>query len=342
MKQYTYALVQLQGMSMACSYLSDDPEIRVGSLVLVPFGRENVEKTGTVIDLRVCTEADAPFPPEKTKHILRRLGRAECEVAPEQPETREPRTPGEGKAAELPPEELEEYLDSTEEDDYDYDFLFDWAWAHGEELDSPETMELVIRCYQLCAAQNMPLACLNLGTFYYNGTYLERDYRKAAALYKIAADSGVPVGIRNLGYCYYYGRHQAVDYAKAYEYFCKGALLFSDANCLYKLGDMYRRGLAVEKNEKYAYILYERALDAEHADEEEYGFCLADILLRLGECRLKGIGTTADAEGAHTLLLYALDGFYERRKTDPFVSGLIKNAKARLREAEALLDEEII
>lgn len=330
--QFCYVVVQIKGMNTAYSYINDDPTIKVGSYVLVPFGKANDEVPGIVLERRICTEEDAPFPVGKTKHIIRQL-------SPEEYSGEEDDDPEPGNFDDDDVQEMADYLENTEK--YDYDYLFQWAYEHHEAIDSPETIVLVIRCYQLCAEQNMPLACLNLGTFYYNGTYLERDFKKAAALYKIAADSGVPVGIRNMGYCYYYGRHQPVDYAKAYEYFCKGALLFDDANCLYKLGDMYRSGLAVEKNEKYAFILFRRAMASVDADKD-YDFCRADVLLRLGECELKGIGTSVDVENAHLLLQCSLAGFYERRKTDPFVSGMIKKVKALIQEAEAQLDEEII
>ena len=102
-------------------------------------------------------------------------------------------------------------------------------------------------------------AVLNFGTFYYSGKFVEQDYKKAFELYKIDADAGEIRAICNCGYCFYYGCHQEIDYAEALKYFSLGALLFNDANCLYKLGDMYLNGYGTDKNEKYAFLLYERA-----------------------------------------------------------------------------------
>lgn len=235
--------------------------------------------------------------------------------------------------------DMEEYLDDGEP--YDYDELLDWACDHHEIDASKRQLRVVIRCYELCAARQMPVACLNLGTFYYEGRFVPQDFKKAAALYKIAADNGNEVAIRNLGYCYYYGRHQAVDFAKAFDCFMKAALFHEDANSLYKLGDMYREGQAVEKNPKYAYLLYTRALDSAKR-HREYAYTKPDVYYRLGVCRLRGLGTETDAEAAHHLLQKALDGFYARRKTDPFVHGLIAKTKDCLREAQRQLDTEIL
>lgn len=114
-------------------------------------------------------------------------------------------------------------------------------------------------------------------------------------------------------------------------------MLYEDANCLYKLGDMYLNGVGTEKNEKYAYIMYSNALKCSEDDE-----CIADAQFRVGKCLLRGIGVEKDVEKAHALLSYALINFYERRNTDKFVRGLIKSTKELLAEAQAQLDEEIL
>lgn len=335
MKTYTYALVKVKGLDTGYSYISDEGNLHVGDYVLVPFGAGNIERAGEVVDVKVCTAEEAPFPVEKTKHILRKLTSDEYEEAKSLAHS----CPPESWSDQEDMEEMEEYLKT--ENEYDYEYLLDWACDHHEDSMSPRMAHLVMLCYALCAEQHIPLACLNFGTFYYTGRFVEQDYVKAAQLYKIAADSGIDVAIRNLGYCYYYGRHQAVDFQKAFEYFNKGALLFGDANCFYKLGDLYRKGKGVEQNEKYAYILYRNALSAAK-QHERYAFCKPDIFYRLGLCHFKGIGTHRDMESAHHFLQKALDGFYARRKTDPFVAGLIKKTKAKIRKVEKALDQEIL
>ncbi len=335
METYTYALVRVKGVQQGYSYISDDKTLMEGSYVLVPFGDKNQEQAGIVLHICECTAEDAPFPVERTKHIIRRLSRQEYAAAGEFPFSR-----SKEKADLEEMHKMEWYLDHHEGFEYDYRHIFEWACQHHE-APSPQMIRLVIRCYELCAKQNMPEACLNLGTFYYNGIFVEQDYQKAAALYKIAADNGICEGIRNLGYCYYYGRHQAADYEKALSYFSEGALLFGDANCMYKLGDMYRFGKGVKRSAQYAWMMYGRAMDAA-AKDDAYSFCRADIYFRLGLCYLQGIGVGQDVETAHRFLQAALDGLYERRKTDPFAGGLIAKTRKQLRLAESILDRDIL
>lgn len=187
----------------------------------------------------------------------------------------------------------------------------------------------------------MSEASLELGALYYTGNIVEQNYKKAYELYKIAADAGILRAICNCGYCFYYGRHQDIDYAKAYEYFSLGALLHNDANCLYKLGDMYLNGYFVMKNENYAFILYQRALHCAQENDENSS-CISGAQMRVGKCRLYGTGTYKNAEEAYTLLSLALITFYKRRKAEPYVRGLIVSAKKLLAQAQAQLDNDIL
>ncbi len=88
-------------------------------------------------------------------------------------------------------------------------------------------------------------------------------------------------------------------------------------------------------------ILYFRALEAVNRPNED-DFCRPDILMRIGEIFLDGTVIDSDAKKALDFFMQALSGFYERRKTDPFVSALIVRVKSKIREAEEKLDEEII
>lgn len=323
MNTYWYCGVIVKGIDEVYSYISDNGEIPVGTYVEVPFGRDNIPTIGYVKTVGEYLEKNVPYPVEKTKHITRTVTVENYEEA----------------------KSLSAYYDDEDEfDDVDYYIrIEDWErvleWA-CENHNSP--FEHVIRkvkeCYELCLKQGMPVAALNLGTFYYNGRCVEQDFNKAFKLYKTAADAGEIRAICNCGYCFYYGRHQKIDYAEAYKYFTMGVLLYNDANCLYKLGDMYLNGYGTEKNEKYAFKLYKRALDCFNF-EADYDV-LADIQFRIGKCMLKGIGTEIDVENAHSVLNLALVGFYQRRKTDNFVIGLIKSTKKLIAEAQEHLDME--
>lgn len=231
--------------------------------------------------------------------------------------------------------------DFTEIDEYiageEWKKVMCWAEVHHNDNDEVVAHK-VIECYELCIKQNIPEAFLNLGTFYYNGRFVGQDFKKAFELYKVAADAGEIRAICNCGYCFYYGRHQEPDYREAAKYFSIGVMLYNDPNCYYKLGDQFLSGKGVEKNEKYAFKLYERALEeAEYKEDEN----IADAQFRVGKCLLRGIGTEQNVEVAHSLLTAALSNFYKRRKTDPFVSGLIMSAKDMIEEAQNLLDDDM-
>lgn len=65
METYVYALVQAGHVGREYNYISDDPAIKVGSYVAVPFGLDDDEWAGVVTNLFTCTAEDAPFPVEK-------------------------------------------------------------------------------------------------------------------------------------------------------------------------------------------------------------------------------------------------------------------------------------
>lgn len=324
MEMYWYCGVKVKGIGTVYSYISDDGEIPVGSYVEVPFGQKNTPVIGCVETGDEYTEENAPYPVAKTKHIIR--------IATAQEYVEQASIPS-------------YYDDEDEFDDIDYyieiedwDEVLEWA-CENHDCPYEHIGKKVIECYELCIEQEMPVAALNLGTFYYNGKFVERDFKKAFELYKIAADAGEIRAICNCGYCFYYGRHQEIDYTKAFEYFSLGALLFNDANCLYKLGDMYLNGYGIYKNKKYAFLLYERALKCCQENEKD-GECTADAQFRVGKCLLKGIGAKVDVEEAHVLLTFALLNFYKRRKNDNFVAGLIESTKKFIAEAQEKLDKE--
>ena len=329
MEQYRYCSVRPKDAEKLYFYISD-MDISVNSYALVPFGYRNRLRKGIVEAVGLYTAENAPFPVGKTKHILRTLT-AEEYYADEDDEWNHY---AETFADDI--EELSNYLA-----DENYDAVFEWACQHHHCIRFPDIMETVVQCYRLCIDRGNAAAALNLGTMYYSGTYLPQNFKQAAKLYEIAAAAGERRAICNLGYCYYYGRHQPVDYARAYHYYHLGAILHNDPNCLYKLGDMYLGGKYVKRNEKYAVRLYFRALNAANLPDTD-DFCRPDIMMRIGELFLDGIGVERSPQKALDCLMQALSGFYERRKTDPFVSGLIERTKEKIQEAQEALDEEVL
>lgn len=76
--------------------------------------------------------------------------------------------------------------------------------------------------------------------------------------------------------------------------------------------------------------------------DDYQGDAIADIDLRLGTAFLHSDVLEHDASNALFHLNRALTLFYQRRKVDPFVKGLIQSTKELIAEATAELDEEVI
>ncbi len=72
---YRYCRIHLDGIGRDFFYRTGEETLQAGDFVVVPFGRENRERVGQIVSVTLCTAADAPYPPEKTKEILRRTER---------------------------------------------------------------------------------------------------------------------------------------------------------------------------------------------------------------------------------------------------------------------------
>lgn len=79
---YQFCKVQFKDGGSPYAYLTGGLPLAVGDFVVVPVGNRNAEKTGRVTDIFVCSAQDAPYPPEKTKFVLRK---ADCPTVPEEP-----------------------------------------------------------------------------------------------------------------------------------------------------------------------------------------------------------------------------------------------------------------
>lgn len=197
------------------------------------------------------------------------------------------------------------------------DALYEWAVDKFCKNDK-DCYELAIKFYEIAAEHGHGLALNNLGALYSEGRFVEKDTQKAVDCYIKSAEKGCSEACCNLGYFYLYGRNGEVDYKKAYEYFSRGAMLGNDANCLYKLGDMYMHGDYVEKNPVIAFGFYVKALDV----LDEYGCSyqdefISDINYRIGKCLYEGTGVKQDKLQAIQYFEEALKG-YKSRKHDAY------------------------
>lgn len=68
-----FCRVAFQAFGRTYYYLTTDDSIRAGDRVIVPVGNSREEKRGVVTEVTYCQPEDAPYPPGKTKTILRKL-----------------------------------------------------------------------------------------------------------------------------------------------------------------------------------------------------------------------------------------------------------------------------
>ena len=69
--EYIYCEVDL-GALRKYSYITEDESIKEGDTVVVPIGSRNLETMGVVVNVIRCTGKHAPYPPSKTKKIIRK------------------------------------------------------------------------------------------------------------------------------------------------------------------------------------------------------------------------------------------------------------------------------
>lgn len=234
-------------------------------------------------------------------------------------------------------EMLNNILNTISEDDYpeicsvifafineDEEGIYSEPFFIAEELYKADATKLFPKCVaefllkvyeEEIAKGNADAACC-IGALYYTGRAGEQNYAKSLYYYTIAADGGCRQAQENLGYCYYYGRDTDVDYEKAFHYFALGA--FDGHICsLYKIGDMYRNGYYVKKNELEAYYIYKRCLDT--MTDEALPYVGADVMMRVADCYFKGIGTEVKYEFALDYYQKAERLFYKRLQEGDFL-----------------------
>ena len=81
---YCYCMVQVHNIKRPFAYLTGGLPAKVGDWVEVPFGNDNRPQRGQVVSLQEHTRASAPWPPERTKTILRIIPAENKEAATQQ------------------------------------------------------------------------------------------------------------------------------------------------------------------------------------------------------------------------------------------------------------------
>lgn len=257
-------------------------------------------------------------------------------------------------------EMLSKILDAISEEEYPeiYSTIFSYIDEDAEEIYSEPSViagelheadatkqlpkcvaEFLLKVYEDEYAEGNANAACDIGSLYYTGRAGEQNYTKALKYYTLAAEGGCRQAQENLGYCYYYGRDTKVDYEKAFHYFALGA--FDGHICsLYKIGDMYRNGNYVNKNEVEAYRIYKRCLET--MTNEAVPFVGADVMMRLADCYFEGVGTEVDYEFALDYYQKAERLFYKRLQEGDFlIKGNYEKVIERQKEARQKMNESL-
>lgn len=180
-------------------------------------------------------------------------------------------------------------------------------------------------------------ALLIKGAMYYEGNGFPQDQKKAVSLYKRSAELGNSIAMSNLGYAFFYGNGVAVNYEKAYLYFTM-AEQRGEWDAYNMLGDMYRDGIYVTKDEQMAFSLYDRCYrEVPHKlNMDAYPACL----VRLGECFYKGIGINVNDVIAKNMLEEARYIYQQQIEAGNYYARLcIDRVNKDLEEVYALIKE---
>jgi len=168
-------------------------------------------------------------------------------------------------------------------------FIRNVIWSEGIYLDDPSPMMKKAHRFLNKLVKEGNAEAMNIkGAMYYEGQGVEQDQKKAVSWYKKAADAGCALAMSNLGYAYFYGNGTAVNLPLAYKYLSM-AEQRGEWDPINKLGDMYRDGIYVPKDERMAFSMYEKCYHvvSHDASNDAYPACL----VRLAECLYHGIGT---------------------------------------------------
>ena len=96
---YQFCNVQFKEDGAAYAYLTGGISLKAGDFVVVPIGDHQAEKLARVTEVFVCSTQNAPYPPEKTKFVLRKSERTAF------PERKKPQHPAPKQAAAPAPTE---------------------------------------------------------------------------------------------------------------------------------------------------------------------------------------------------------------------------------------------
>ncbi len=197
------------------------------------------------------------------------------------------------------------------------------VWGDQNSPVEPEAAELAVKYFKANAENGDTDSMLDLGAMYLEGRGVPKDEKEALMWYEKAAEHNGPRACRCIANYY---RYDVIDdgtpvptadpirLQKALEWYCIGTER-GEENCMYELGDYYRKGIIVPKDEKKGFELYIQALEiCEDLKEERFivNDSYSDVCFRLAECYHYGIGTEIDLDKAKKYIQIAKDEARER------------------------------
>jgi len=164
----------------------------------------------------------------------------------------------------------------------------------------------VVKWCRMAADQGLKEAQCVLGICYENGYGVKKDDFEAVNYYRKAADQGQVVAQAHLGDCYYFGKgieenkHKAVEwYRKAVDNrgnfdalgFIGSEMGFELSGHVLRLGDCYKNGVGVAKDESEAVKLYRKVAEVRLTFlSEKRGARRLEAMYRLAGCYENGLG----------------------------------------------------
>ena len=143
------------------------------------------------------------------------------------------------------------------------------AYLAAEGDGEPDLEDRERKYVLLLAEENDPVGLIMLGTDYQKGRLFPKDAQKALELFQKAVELGCQFGNECIGEMYYFGDGVSQDYQKAYEYLTKSEGSKSPVT-YFLLGEMFREGHYVEKNEELAVEQYYNVVTAKYAEMDSY------------------------------------------------------------------------
>lgn len=167
-----------------------------------------------------------------------------------------------------------------------------YANGTGVERDDARAAALYGRAADAGSAE----AAYKLGWCYDTGFGVARDLARALALYTRAGDAGCAPALFNAAVCYYNGDGAAPDQARAAELYARAAAL-GHTKAMKNLAVCYSKGTGVPRDDARALALWQQAADAGDAG------AMFDLAL----CYAHGTGVAPDPQRAIVLYQAAAD-----------------------------------